>query len=161
VALQWLTENEVNTSHFIVERSKNGIDFSEIGRVTANGRSQNSYVFDDAQPAKGLNFYRLKQMDRNGSSKYSAIINVYFGDAGMNELKLFPIPVQSTLNVVFGGSGDNLFIQVYDAGGKMIRNERKQSVSTFTVETATLAKGTYWIVVSDGITQQKGRFVKQ
>ena len=161
VALDWTTENESNTSHFLIERSKNGIDFTSIGRTSALGGLQNTYRFDDGQPQKGLNYYRLKQFDRNGQFKYSIIVKIFFGDAGMNELKLFPQPVQSTLNVVFGGNGNNLFIQVYDAAGKMVMNERKQNQSTIELTTTSLSKGVYWMIISDGIIQQKGQFVKQ
>jgi hypothetical protein len=162
VVADWTTENENNTSHFDIERSNNGIAFTKIGEVTArNSVGRHNYFFQDAQPFKGLNYYRLKQVDQNGSFKYSTIAKVFFGDAGMNNLKLFPQPVQSSLNVVFGGSGNNVFVQVYDATGKLVLNEQKQNVTTFTLETSSLAKGNYWIVVSDGITQQKGQFVKQ
>ena len=75
--------------------------------------------------------------------------------------QLRPVPVQSTLNIVFGGSGTNLFLQVYDATGKMVMTERRQNTSTISLQTTGLAKGTYWIVLSDGITQQKGQFIKQ
>lgn len=161
VIADWITENERNTSHFEIERSRNGIAFSKIGEVSArNIAGRHTYSFEDALPHKGLNYYRLKQVDGNGAFKYSIIVKVFFGDAGMNELKLFPQPVQSTLNVVFGGNGNNVFVQVYDASGKLVMNERKQNVTTFTLETSLLAKGSYWIVVSDGITQQKGQFVK-
>jgi hypothetical protein len=159
---EWTTDNEVNTSHFEVERSRNGIAFEKIGQVPATNRAgQHRYSFDDATPFKGLNFYRLKQVDQNGRFKYSAIVKLFFGEKGVNELKLFPQPVQSTLTVAFGGRGHDLFVQVFDAGGKMVMNGRKQNVSTFTMETSSLSKGTYWIVVSDGITQQKGQFIKQ
>ena len=161
VALKWITENEINTSHFDIERSKNGIDFTSIGRTTAQGGLRNNYSFEDVQPMKGLNYYRLKQIDRNGAFKYPILVKVFFGDAGMNDLRLFPQPVQSTLNVVFGGSGNSLFIHVYDAAGKIAMYERRENASTFTIETSSLVKGAYWIVVSDGITQQKGMFIKQ
>lgn len=163
VALQWRTDNEVNTLRFDVERSANGGVFTKLGEVTAqNIAGQHSYRFTDAQPLQGLNFYRLKQVDRDGRFKHSAIANVYFGDAGINQLRLFPQPAASTLNVVFGGNGNNaLLIQVYDAVGKLVMNERQRAASTVTLQTAGLAKGSYWIVVSDGTTLQQGQFVKQ
>lgn len=162
VIADWITENERNTSHFEIERSKNGITFSKIGEVTArNSTGRHTYAFEDAQPLKGLNYYRLKQVDQNGSFKYSVIVKVFFGDAGMNELKLFPQPVQSNLNVVFGGSGSAVFIQVYDASGKMVINDRKQNDAVLSISTSNLSKGTYWIVISDGIAQQRGQFIKQ
>jgi hypothetical protein len=162
VALQWQTENENNTSHFDVERSSNGVQFTRIGQVTSrNMPGQQNYASEDATPLKGLNLYRLKQVDRDGAFKYSAIINVYFGDGDSEDLKLFPQPAQSYINLVFGGNGSALFIQVYDAAGKMVINERKQNNTVVRVETSTLARGSYWLIVSDGVTRQKGQFIKQ
>jgi hypothetical protein len=162
VVTDWITENEISTSHFEIERSRNGIAFNKIGEVAArNSAGRHSYLFEDAQPLKGLNYYRLKQVDQNGEFKYSTIAKVFFGDAGMNDLKLFPQPVQSSLNIVFGGTGSAVFIQVYDAAGKIVMNERKQNASVLSIPTNQLSKGTYWLVISDGITQQRGQFVKQ
>ena len=161
VVLQWRTANEINTSHFEVERSANGVEFKRIGQIMASGGAQNDYEFSDSAPVKGLNFYRLQQVDKNGAAKYSAIVKVYFGDAGATTLKLFPQPVNNELNIVFGGRGVDVLIQVYDAGGKIVSNERKQNASPIRLPTEGLAKGIYWIVVSDGITQQKAQFVKQ
>ena len=161
VALLWTTANEINTSHFEVERSVNGVKFNRIGQTTANGGVQNNYQFTDAAPAKGLNFYRLRQVDKNGAFNYSAVVKVYFGDADASTLNLFPQPVSSELNVVFGGRGAEVMIQVYDATGKIVVNERKQNNSVIRLPVEKLARGNYWIVVSDGVTQQKGQFVKQ
>lgn len=160
VSLEWRTTNEVNTSHFELERSKNGVDFSMIGRVDALGQQENRYDFDDMNPIKGVNFYRVKQVDRDGRMEYSTIIKVYFG-TGINELKLSPQPVSTKLNIQFGGNGNTAFIQVFDAGGRMVINEKRANSPIMELKTVSLPKGVYYIVVSDGIEQQKGQFIKQ
>ncbi|HYO22637.1 MAG TPA: hypothetical protein VER36_09535, partial [Flavisolibacter sp.] len=55
VALQWTTAIEVNTSHFDVERSVNGIEFTRMGQTTATGGVQNHYSYNEVSPAKGVN----------------------------------------------------------------------------------------------------------
>lgn len=160
IALKWITENEVNTSHFVVERSRNGMDYSVIGNITALGQTRNEYGFDDLQPLQGINFYRLKQVDQNGTFEYSSIVRVYFGDAD-NSLKLYPNPVSSVLSIEFKGREAKVMIHIYDASGKTVQNVRMNNQSVLTVQVSSLAKGTYWIVLSDGITQQKGQFVKE
>lgn len=161
IALQWKTANEVNTSFFDVERSGNGIDFKKIGEVAANGNGGGLYNFTDNNPLPGLNYYRIKQADNDGRFEYSVIKRVYFGDESMNTLRMFPQPARTQLNVVFGGKGDNVLVQVYDASGKMVLNERKPNASMLSIATNELAGGLYWIVVSDGIVIQKGQFIKQ
>jgi hypothetical protein len=160
IALRWITENEVNTAHFELERSRNGIDFSQIGQVLALGQTRNEYTFDDLQPLPGHNFYRLKQFDRNGTFEYSSIVRVYVGD-GKNSLRLYPNPANSTLSIEFNGREPKLSIQIFDAGGKMVYHMRVNNQNVVTLPVATLARGSYWIVVSDGITQQKAQFIKE
>lgn len=161
VALQWKTTNEVNTSHFDVERSKNGIDFTSIGQVAAKGLANNTYTFDDANPINGLNYYRLKQWDKDGNHRYSIIVKVYVGDNGNNGLRLYPQPAVTNLNIDFTGTGKDVFMQVYDAAGRSIINERRTNTSPIKLAVDKLGKGSYWIVVSDGTTQQTGQFIKQ
>lgn len=161
VDLNWVTENEVNTSHFEVERSVNGIAFTKIGEVSSlNISGRHNYAFTDAQPFKGVNFYRLKQVDRDGRFKYSVVIKVYIGDQN-NDLRLFPLPASTYLNIAFGGNGTTCYIQVYDANGKQVMNERRAKDAVMKMDIAQLANGSYWVVVWDGVVQQKGQFIKQ
>lgn len=161
VALQWKTANEVNTSHFDVERSKNGIDFTKIGQVAAKGLANNSYAFDDVSPVKGLNYYRLKQWDKDGNSRYSIIVKVYVGENANGDMRLFPQPAVTNLNIEFTGTGKDVFLQVYDAAGRTIINERRGNSSPIKLPVNKLVQGSYWIVVSDGVTRQTGQFIKQ
>jgi hypothetical protein len=68
VILNWQTAQEINTSHFIIERSANGTDFSSIGKVSASGNNSitKDYLYTDTKPAKGTNYYRLKMVDADG-----------------------------------------------------------------------------------------------
>jgi hypothetical protein len=65
VALSWSTASEWNNDYFVVQRSVNGIDFTDLGIVDGNGTSPTgfSYSFNDLLPLEGVNYYRLKQMD--------------------------------------------------------------------------------------------------
>ncbi len=74
----WKTANEENCSHFAIERSSDGRQFNEIGRISAVNQLNlvNVYNFTDNQPLFGANYYRLKIVDRDGSFKYSSIILV-------------------------------------------------------------------------------------
>ena len=76
--LNWNTASEINSDHFIIERSTDGRNYSSIGRVNANGFSSTEikYSFTDINPADGKNFYRLVMTDRDGSFEYSKIVSV-------------------------------------------------------------------------------------
>ncbi|HYO22456.1 MAG TPA: T9SS type A sorting domain-containing protein, partial [Flavisolibacter sp.] len=160
VELIWRTENEQNTSHFEVERSRNGIGFTSVGKKqAANSSGEHRYELTDVQPLDGINYYRLKQVDRDGRFVYSPIVRVKF-EREREKLKIYPQPAQSTINVVFSGSSQ-LMVQVYDANGRNVMTEHKQNRGVLTLNVASLAKGAYWIVVTDGTLQQRGQFIKQ
>jgi hypothetical protein len=78
VLLQWSTNAEINSSHFIIERSTEGSSFNEIGTVAAAGTSnlERNYEFKDVTAIKGMNYYRLKMVDIDDSSALSKIVNV-------------------------------------------------------------------------------------
>lgn len=73
VELKWTTATETNNYGFSVEKRSEGSDFSEIGFVKGNGTSTvtNSYSFVDTRPLEGAVYYRLKQVDLDGSVSYS------------------------------------------------------------------------------------------
>jgi hypothetical protein len=121
VALSWQTASEKDNSHFEVERSISGENWTQIGEVKGAGNSftTREYSFADAQPNTGVNYYRLKQMDYNGTFEYSKVISVVVGDKGQR-LRVYPNPVATTLTLDGAENAEN--IQIFDATGKIIRN---------------------------------------
>ena len=78
VQLNWATSLERNADRFEVERSQNATEFGSIGQVRATGEStqKQAYGFTDEQAQSGVNYYRLRQVDRDGSVQFSRIIAV-------------------------------------------------------------------------------------
>ena len=74
VRLTWETASELNNDFFDVERSQNGLNFEKIGTVKGNGNSNilNQYTFLDKDPYVGFNYYRLKQVDYDGTKYFSS-----------------------------------------------------------------------------------------
>lgn len=103
VLLEWTTASEFNNDYFDVQRSTDVINWETIGQVDGHGNSHQliSYSFTDKNPKTGNNYYRLKQVDFDGKTDYSLVINVRFdGDASLkdmpvvkNKLELYPNPV--------------------------------------------------------------------
>ncbi len=89
--LKWKTETEKNASHFDVEKSLNGKNFSTIGHVTASSKDGGSYYYQDAIPPIGVIYYRLKMVDLDGSFTYSRTIGVSVNDTP--DLTISPNPV--------------------------------------------------------------------
>ncbi len=76
VVLTWKTANEREFSHFEVQKSINLNEFGQLG--TISGSNSSYYNYFDNNPVEGINYYRLKMVDTDGSFKYSKIINITF-----------------------------------------------------------------------------------
>ncbi|PWJ60358.1 putative secreted protein (Por secretion system target) [Dyadobacter jejuensis] len=74
VRLQWETANEIDFSHFEVERSVEGVNFAVIS--TLQGSNAGTYTTVDASPNEGDNYYRLKMMDKDGTYSFSRLVSV-------------------------------------------------------------------------------------
>jgi len=76
--LQWITKEESNTSHFEIEKLYGTEPYSRVGNISAKGFSslENRYEFKDLLAELGLNYYRLKMIDKDGHFTYSNIVTV-------------------------------------------------------------------------------------
>ena len=103
VLLEWETGSEVNVESFIIEKSNNGVDFFQLGNKAAKGSSSINtfYSFDDFFPYVGMNYYRLKIQDNDGSYSYSKIIQVNHLAQGKENVLVYPNPVLNECNVYF------------------------------------------------------------
>lgn len=99
--LRWETTNEVNAHSFDVERSNDAVNYQKIGAVTAAGNTTGltKYQFVDQQPLTGYNYYRLKQIDRNGVFKHTPTRLLVFDEASLQSIKAYPVPTTQLLAV--------------------------------------------------------------
>jgi hypothetical protein len=125
IALQWVTTEEVNASHFEVQRSRDAKNFGPIGEVEAKGESKAvvNYSFTDQAPLPGTNYYRLKQMDNDGSYAFSKTISILF-DAEIT-IKVYPNPVTDVLRVE--SSTDLQSLEMFRADGSKVTDAGNQS----------------------------------
>lgn len=122
--LQWQSVKEKNLSFYAIERSTDGINFKTIGYEKPKAKNQDdtvTYNFIDEKPDLGLNYYRLKIVEQDNSSKYSKIVSVDFGEGVKG--KSYPNPFTSELKVEIdlsqNTSGDVL-IELFDMSGKQV-----------------------------------------
>ena len=165
VLLNWKTENEINTSHFVVERSADGISYNGIGNVTANGRNNTagsfnySFTDNDAinQSSQRL-YYRLKMVDVDGKFKYSNIIAVSF-PLITGKLSIAPNPVTTIANIAVAAEADGRvqWKLTDNVGRVMLKGSdtvKKGAGNNFTINMNRLSAGTYNLSVTGaGIDQ--------
>ncbi len=94
VSLEWETEDERHNKHFLIERSADGSGWMAIGRVASQGDSTGEYLYIDTQPAVGVNYYRLRQVDRSGEERTYGPVSVRFLS---HRLTVYPNPARETL----------------------------------------------------------------
>jgi hypothetical protein len=148
VALDWTTYLESNTSHFVVEHSTDGKNFTSIGTVTAAGNSSSTlqYNFTHTKPnLNGTNFYRLQEVDRDGATTYSPVRVVRFANAQALKVLILPNPVHDQLQMTV--QEQNITASLYSADGRILRTWRLQP-GTQQVNIGDLPAGNYQLMVS-------------
>jgi hypothetical protein len=147
--LDWSTPVEVTTSHFIVERSADGKEFSEIGRVESSqstGRIS-SYQFFDKNAATGKNFYRLQQVDVDGKIKMSPVRHVTFSEKPFS-VKVSPNPANEFIIVEIQSPGNESVIKLYDPSGRVVLDEKNEGKFLKTrLDVSGLLAGQYTLTV--------------
>jgi hypothetical protein len=161
--VSWATSQEINTSLFEIEHSVDGINFVKIGQQNAAGNSTNIsyYNFTHPKPAAGFNYYRIKQIDINGSNKYSVIVKV-LNRNDIKETIIAPNPVSNILNVVEPTSKYISSIEVYDNKGSLIMHKNIQSdVQVYSLPVLALKTGNYVLKINYKNESKSIRFIKE
>jgi hypothetical protein len=151
VALTWTTSQEKNASHFTVERSTDGVEFTDAGIIFTEGNSENarSYNFKDpiSTSGKGILYYRLKVVDMDGRFEYSQIRLIKLGDTrGKLELTTFPNPVVNELRITIPESWQNrqVVYEVYSGDGQLLKRFlNKSATQTEIINMQFYVPGTY------------------
>ncbi len=166
IKLTWQTLSEINHSHFEVMHSSDGISFSNLGRVIepaiVSGESR-SYDFQIVQPFLGGNYFKLIQVDNDGTTTHTEIIYVSYQGEG-NEVIVYPNPVNDILNLKFDSISDlqnNMIIRVVDSFGKTIIVKNVTNQDNLFLNVERLDSGLYFIHLQQGDFSWKTSFVKQ
>ena len=141
--LMWKTAQEMNVSHFDIERSTDGRKWEKIGVKTATGQqgSVQTYYYKDQSPSEDANYYRLHIMDHDGKSDYSPVRLLVFGEA--KPVRVYPTLARSNSTFyVEGISPEVTLVEIFSNEGRLLQKLRLYS-NTFTVP--HLSSGTYHI----------------
>lgn len=171
VILNWSTGSEINSLHYVIERSKNQTDWTEAGIRTAKGNtaSVSSYTFTDFNAFSDLSnkvlFYRLKQLDLNGDFTYSKILEVLAISKDNTLVSVYPNPFESGIDLSIPGNGIRVVeISVFDIQGRMItsisRTMEMDSPILHIDELNTLNNGVYFLVIKTGSEVQTIKLMK-
>jgi Secretion system C-terminal sorting domain len=148
--LTWVTGGEKDNSHFDIERSTDGTTFHSIGQVKGNNKPS-SYQFVDNQPF-ATSYYRLKQVDFDGTETFSKIVSVQLKGKGKG-LTIYPTLVSNGILTVDTEGGQLRDFSVSNLLGQQVLVGK----TTQQIDVSALAKGTYILKVGTDVA----KFVKQ
>ena len=149
VQLDWATATETNNDYFSIEHSTDGRTFSEIGRLTGAGTTQEEqrYAFVHRSPEAGLNYYRLDQHDFDGAHEYSPVQTAVI--EGKNTWTAWPTLARDVVNLewVEAPKGSTVVEVFNTAGQKVYSQPAPRGAVRVQVPVQQWAPGMYWVVV--------------
>lgn len=154
VSLSWSTTNEIDNDHFVVERRMSNEEWEAIGRVAAGSAAANTYDFTDENPLNGDNYYRLRQVDVDGSAALYGPVMAAFRTT---EFRVYPNP--ATNEIRFGGAWEATDrISLISASGRVLR-VLAPGVDRAAIQ--DLPRGIYLLRIERSAGTEVVRFVKQ
>jgi hypothetical protein len=159
IALQWITAEEIDNKGFEVQRSIDGVDFSPIGWIDAQGTGNTttgySYHYEDASVEAGITYYyRLHQVDKDGKTDDTYIVDAQLSSAmgdGLTLSSIYPNPSTGTTHIKINSPTDMpLTIELYNMIGQLLDHQgfnAPAGQSTLALRTTTLPAGNYKAVV--------------
>jgi hypothetical protein len=156
VKVQWSTATEVNNDHFVVQHSYDGREFEDFARVEGAGTTyeEMTYSAEHSAPIKGINYYRIAQVDYDGTTSHSDIVSIQMSKA--LTLQLRPTIVENTLNYDVGNATAKMIIMSID--GSMYQEQYVDNQGQ--VDCSHLAPGLYTITVVTGTEAVTQRITK-
>ncbi len=149
ILLQWSTASELNNDYFKIERSSDGLNYSEIGNVNGAGNSDDltSYQFVDNSSGSVVNYYRLSQFDFDGQHEILGTIRVEAVKRLSGLVVIYPNPTSSSLQIQHESGVLPSQIIVYDFAGARYQVPVKHSNEKSVLDFSNLRSGTYSIQI--------------
>jgi hypothetical protein len=148
VRLDWHTASETDNSGFEVQRaagngSRGNVDWQILGFLAGHGTTNEvgRYAFVDEAPLRGINYYRLRQIDFDGGFEYSKIVSI---DRGLGGFRIYPNPTYGIIQLIEPDDKREQ-IQVFDVTGRAVFEKILDSQSS--IDLSSLPKGVYFIVL--------------
>lgn len=158
IELNWTTVSELNNSGFEIQRGNDGIDFEKIGFVPGFGTTaeKHFYSFVDDNTVNGRYFYRLKQIDFDGSYRYSNVIETKsFQELSYSLEQNYPNPFNPGTIIKFQLPQDGFVsLKVYDILGNeittLVNEEKPKGSYEVKFDAGSLANGVYIYKIQAG-----------
>ena len=149
VQLNWVVDNETTAERYDVEHSANGVQYSRVGSLAAVNISR--YALQDADPVNGLNYYRLKIIEKDGRYVYSEVVIMQINK--IMGVVVYPNPANDVLTIKLP---ENLFnkkvtMSLRSMDGKILFTNTKQAGGQMVlIDVSKIANGSYHLRIAFG-----------
>lgn len=148
VTLRWSTSEEVDALQFEIQHSTDSRKWETLGTENAANASYSNYQFRHHNPVDGVNYYRLKNIDIDGSFEFSHIVSVRV-NREISGGKIYPNPAPANTDLYFDLPGIEIAeVGIYDLSGRWV-NSQKLSQTANTIRTNNLNEGLYILKITD------------
>jgi hypothetical protein len=160
VDLKWKTADEINVDKYLVEHSLNGTAYTGVATISAKGGSQlNEYAYSYKETSAGIHYYRIKEVDRDGSYKYSSIKSVAINNASTLQIQSNQV-YQSLSVVVNSAMSTKAKLQIANTEGKVLIEQDasfSQGKNLVSINVSNLPQGIYFLqtVIGDAVINAK------
>jgi hypothetical protein len=146
--LVWETASEINTDHYEIERSMNGLAWTSLGNVDAeiNSQEHNAYSFSDLDQGTGILYYRLTKINTNGEAGFIKTLSLVNDQD--EEVLIFPNPAGETVWIHLDPKGSTHHIRVLDPSGRII--QQIATGDTFTFELPLPSQDGLYFIHTEG-----------
>lgn len=156
--VQWTTTDEINNQYFEIQRSEDARTWKAIGKVLSKningtGKDLNNYQHTDDMPINGINYYRLIQVDYDGTATESRIVSVVMEGLKNPFSYVYPNPAITYFKITTTAGSE---VIIYDMFGRVMdRRSTNSSTQDLSFEVGQLPTGNYFIhVIQDGNTEK-------
>lgn len=169
IQLNWITENEINTKSFEIERSFDGINFENRWDVSAQNNSiKNEYSYIDYSiinyTSSKYIYYRLKMINIDGSFTYSNVVKVSFNKETIYNAVLYPNEVSKSavLSLTYGKSA-NTTLNIFDMNGELVQTKQvstNKGLNLYNIDVSFLRSGMYNLSINSDNFSQSLKLIK-
>ena len=167
ITLTWETATETNNDYFTIYKSKDGINWVNLGNVKGSGFSNQivSYQFVDNNPFKGMNYYKLSQTDFDGTTKFKEMIGVLFEGGDKMYFQLVENPINDKLKIDIGYSySTTINLNIINHTGMSIYSQNlniDKGINSYEIGN-NFSSGVYFIyLIENGDLREVRKFIKK
>lgn len=161
--LSWKTESEINNLGFYVQHSLDARNWKDLGFIDGKNEEGSSYAFIDRETLPGVNYYRLRQVDLDGTEAFSVIKSIEIrGSKPHGDIVIFPNPVKDYLSLEMEASSEIKRVQVIDMTYKTVMDEIwSPETDKHSLNVSEFPAGHYLISIKHRDWSYTSHFVKQ